>query len=361
VNITAQAFMSGGSLINTRRLRMLLGAVALTVACSANALASVRHVHLPYPNGNIDLYTTTGQCVLVVDGLVDDGAVKAFNEGLRQVQRLRCAERIVVLNSAGGAPRFAYSVADFLGKHEFDTEIVDGSICFSACSYIFLGGRKRVVGDRGKFGVHQHSREGVCALAFSDGEEKRMRAIMEKALPAPAMNRLIGIILGTDCNTMNLLSREDLGTMSIANAQESRLDKDIRQAIAAREAQVFEQFRSAARGPWTRLAGDKMLTAFTRERAEPTSGANPTLWAMISYSADKAEIMSAEVYRSHEMLNEIDCDKQTISVIRGVYTREPMGAGPVVWKTGRLSSVPVKPRSIAEVFYKEACGRPLPR
>ncbi len=353
--------MSDGSLINTCRLRMLLGAVALTLACSANALASVRHVHLPYPNGNIDLYTTTGQCVLVVDGLVDVGALKAFNEGLREVQRLRCAERIMVLNSAGGAPRLAYSVADFLGKNEFDTEIMDGSICFSACSYVFLGGRKRVVGDRGKFGVHQHSRDGVCVLAFSDGEERRMRTIMEKALPGPAMNRLIGLILGTNCAAMNFLSREDLGAMSIANTQESRINKDIRQAMAAREAQVFEQFRNTASGPWTRAAGDKVLTAFTRERTEPAPSGNPTLWAMISYSADKAEIMSGEVYRSHEMYNEIDCDKQTISVIRSVYTSEPMGAGPVVWKTGRLSHVPVKPRTTAEVFYKEACGRPLLR
>lgn len=352
--------MSGGSSINTGKLRMLLGAAALAIACSANALASVRHVHLPYANGNIDLYSTTGQCVLVIDGLLDNGAVKALNEGLRQVQHLRCAERIMVLNSAGGMPVFAYSVADFIGKHEFDTEIVNGSICFSACSYVFLGGRKRVVGDQGKFGVHQHSREGACALAFSDGEEKRMRTILEKALPAPAINRLIGIILGTDCNTMNLLSREDLGAMSIANSQESRIDRDIRQAMAAREAEVFEQFRSAVRGSWTRAAGDRVLTVFTRERAEPAPGGNPTLWAMINYSADKSEIMSGEHYRTHEMLNEVDCDRQTISVIRSVYTREPMGAGPVVWKTGRLSFVPVRPRTPAEVFYKAACGQALP-
>ena len=213
--------------------------------------------------------------------------------------------------------------------------------------------------ERGKFGVHQHSREGVCALGFSEVEERRMRTIMEKSLPAPATNRLIGLILGTDCNTMNFLTREDLEGMSITNTPVSRVNPEIRQAMATREAQVFEQFRTAARGTWTRAAGDRVLTVFTRESTETVTGGNPTVWGRVSYAADKAEQVSGEAYRTHEMLSEVDCDKQVIAVVRSVYTREPLGEGVVVWKTGRLSGVTVRPKTPAEFFYKLACGRPL--
>lgn len=347
-------------MISRRNWRTLFAMLVLTFAGHAQAQAAVQHTHRAYARGHIDLYTTTGQCVLVIDGLVDDSIIKPLNEGLQQVQRLRCPERLMVLNSAGGAPRFAYSIADFIGKHDYDTEIAGGGVCLSACAYVFLGGRRRAVEERGKFGVHQHSREGVCALGFSEVEDRRMRTIMEKSLPAPAMNRLIGLILGTDCNTMNFLSREDLDAMSIVNAPSSRVDPAIRQAMASRETQVFEQFRAAARGTWTRAAGDRVLTVYSRESAETVTGGNPTVWGRVSYAADRPERVSGEAYRTHEMLSEVDCDKQMIAVVRSVYTRESLGEGAVVWKTGSMSGVKVRPKTPAEVFYKLACGRPLP-
>ena len=41
--------------------------------------------------------------------------------------------------------------------------------------------------------------------------------------------------------------------------------------------------------------------------------------------------------------------------------REAMVAreAPVVRKTRRMAGVPVRPKTPAEVFYKQACGRPL--
>lgn len=345
---------------NNRNWRLLAAILAFMLSCHAHGFAETRPVHLAYPNGNVDLYFAANRCAIVLDGLMDAGAAKALDTGFRQMQRMGCTEPVMVFNSAGGTPAVAYLLADFLAKHAFDTAIVDGGICFSACAYAFLGGRKRFIAERGRYGVHQHSRNNVCAHAFSDAEEQRMRRIMDRSLPAPAVNRLIGIVLDTDCNTMNFLSRADLSGMSIANVQESRLDKAIQQAMANREAQVYEQFRSAARGNWTRLAGDNVLVVFAREGTQPAAGGNPTVWGLINYSADKAEMVSGERYRSHEMLNEVDCEKQTISVIRGVYTRDAMGAGPVVWKTGRLTGVAVRPKTPAEALYKQACGQPLP-
>jgi hypothetical protein len=346
-------------LINNSILQKLIAVFTIAIAATAQAQTGVQQTSHAYSRGNIDVYATAGQCVVAIDGLIDDTLIKPLNEGLQQVRRQRCTERIMVLNSAGGAPRYAYSIADFLAKQEFDTEIAGGGICFSACAYVFLGGRKRMIADGGRFGVHQHSREGVCALGFSDVEERRMRTIMEKSLAAPAVNRLIGIILATDCNTMNFIAREDLDAMTIANAQSSRISAEIRDAMVAREAQVFEQFRAAARGTWTRAAGDRTLTVYTREVAETAPGGNPAVWGRIVFSADRPERVSGQIHRTHEMLSEVDCDRQMISVIRSIYTRDPQGEGAVVWKTGRMAGVPVRAKTPAEVFYKQACGRSL--
>ena len=353
---------------NRSILRRPLAGLALALAIAVPAQAQtqtqtqtgVEQTSLAYARGNIDVYATAGQCVVVIDGLIDDTLIKPLNEGLQQMRRQRCTERIMVLNSAGGAPRYAYGIADFLAKQEFDTEIASGGICFSACAYVFLGGRKRMIADGGKFGVHQHSREGVCALGFSDVEERRMRTIMEKALVAPAVNRLIGIILATDCKTMNFIAREDLDAMTIVNLPSSRISAEIREAMVAREAQVFEQFRAAARGAWTRASGDRTLTVYTREVSETAPGGNPAVWGRIVFSADRPERVSGQIHRTHEMLSEVDCDRQMISLIRSVYTRDPEGEGAVVRKAGRMAGVPVRAKTPAEVFYKQACGRPLP-
>jgi hypothetical protein len=169
----------------------------------------------------------------------------------------------------------------------------------------------------------------------------------------------MGIILATDCNTMNFIAREDLDAMAIANAPASRISAEIREAMVAREAQVFEQFRTAARGTWTRAAGDRTLTVYTREVAETAPGGNPAIWGRIVFGADRPERVSGQIHRTHEMLSEVDCDRQMISVIRSIYTRDPQGEGAVVWKTGRMAGVPVRAKTPAEVFYKQACGKPL--
>ena len=103
-----------------------------------------------------------------------------------------------------------------------------------------------------------------------------------------------------------------------------------------------------------------MLTVFTRSTSEPRASGKPAIWGLINHAADRTESQSGEPYRSYESLQEADCEQQTLTVIRGFYTRETMGEGRVVWKTGRLAAVPVKPKTPAEVFYRLACGQPLP-
>jgi len=340
-------------------LRTRLFTQALLIAsllCCAQAQAAARHVHLPYPGGKVDVYSEAAQCVIVVEGPLDRGSAKSVSDAFRLLRPSECEQRIVVFNSAGGTPNIAYSYAELIRKNGFDTEVAKQGLCSSACTYAFLGGNRRFIDDKARFGVHQHTRKGVCTPVLTEEEDRRLRRIAEPAMPAPAIDRFIELIAATDCRTMAFLSHEVLNELSIANARQTRVSAAIQSAIEARALQEVAALRATASGPWVRAAGDSALTVFTRNAAEPPAGGKPMIWGLVNHAADRMHRQAGEHYRSFEALNEADCEKQTLTIILGVYTREAMGEGRIVWKTGRLAPTPVKPNTPAAVYYRLACG-----
>ena len=330
--------------------------IALALSTCATAFAAVRHAHIPYANGSVNVYVEAGQCVIVVDGLLDRGSVKAIADGFRQLKPSECTERIMVLNSPGGIPNIAYGVADLVRKFDFDTEVASRGLCASACTYLFLGGRNRFVDDKSRIGVHQHIRDGVCSAMLTDGEEQRLRKLVDPAMSPANVNRLIELILATDCKTMAFLSAGVISELTVANATQSKISKAIQSAMQAQDTQEIEKFRANASGSWARAGGDRVLTIYTRAIAEPRADGKPAIWGLINHIADRTESQSGEQYLSYEALHEVDCEQQQLTVLRGFYTRDAMGAGRIVWKTGRLAPTPVKPKTPAAIIYQQACG-----
>ena len=343
------------------RTRLFAQALLIvTLAYCGHALAAVRHIHLPYPGGKVDVYSEAAQCVIVVEGLLDRGSAKSVSDAFRVLRPSECVERIVVFNSAGGVPNIAYSYAELIRKNGFDTEVAKQGLCSSACAYAFLGGGRRFIDDKARFGVHQHTRKGVCSPALTEDEDRRLRRVAEPAMPVAAVDRFIELIAATDCRVMAFLSREVLNELSIVNVRQTRVSTEIQSAIEARALQEIAALRATASGPWVRAAGDTALTVFTRSAAESPAGGKPLIWGLVNHAADRMHRQAGEYYRSFEALNEADCDKQTLTVILGIYTRDAMGEGRIVWKTGRLAATAVKPRTPAEVYLRMACGSATP-
>lgn len=340
-------------------LLLLLSLLLLPVP-RAQAFADLRQARIDYPSGRVDLYVTPGQCAIALDGLLDEGAARALDSGFRRLQAMGCRSAVMLLNSSGGTPAVGYLVADFLDRLGFDTVIADGAQCFSACAYAFLGGRRRHVAPQGRFGVHQHSRGQACARELSDGETARLGAILRRALPAASARELGETIMATACTDMHVIPRAGLERLSVTNSTGPLLDAALGEAIARHEAQIHEQFRREARGPWTRVAGDRVLVVHVREAAPAQQGGAPRVWGLIEYAADQIEPMSGGAYRSQILLSEVDCVQKTIALVRGVYSREPAGEGAAVWQGGRGAPVAVQPKTPAALFYRTACGRPLP-
>jgi hypothetical protein len=336
--------------------RLLHAILALSLLCGSHALAAVRHVHLPYANGKVDFYSEASQCVIVFNGMIDKASIKAMADGFRQLPLAECSERIMVLNSLGGVPGIAYGYGELLRKYGFDTEVSSGGLCSSACAYLFLSGRKRFIDDKSRYGVHQHTREGVCSTSLTEREEQRLRKVADPSVPAQTIDRLIELIVATDCKGMSYVSPQSLVELSIANTRQSQISNSIQSAIETQELQEIERFRAAASGPWRRSGGGKTLTVFTRGVTEPPPGGRPAVWGLINHAADRVHAQTGATYRSYEALHEANCEKQTLNVILAFYTSEAMGEGRIVWKAGKLPPTPVKPKTPAEIIYKMACG-----
>ncbi len=61
--------------------------------------------------------------------------------------------KVVYLNSWGGDIDTSYEIADLIIDYELDTHAI--GVCYSACTTLFLGGRKRTLERGSKLGFHR--------------------------------------------------------------------------------------------------------------------------------------------------------------------------------------------------------------
>jgi hypothetical protein len=84
------------------------------------------------------------------------------------------------------------------------------------------------------------------------------------------------------------------------------------------------------------------------------------LRALASFYTEDVDAASGLRYRSHLTLSDIDCAQRTMTPVRGAWTREAMGEGSVLRRSGRGATQPIAARTVAAVLYRAACGKPLP-
>lgn len=89
--------------------------------------------------------------VIELNGSIDDGSALNFRRALSAAEN----PKILVLDSGGGLVDMGLLIADDVHHRGLSTIIPKGAKCYSACSYIFLGGQERLV--EGDLGVHQIS------------------------------------------------------------------------------------------------------------------------------------------------------------------------------------------------------------
>jgi hypothetical protein len=87
----------------------------------------------------------------------------AFEDGAPFQRTLRsCLDQYgkisrIELNSNGGSVRAAFIMAEEIAKYSFRTHVPAGARCISACTLVFLGGRRRTKDLEGTYEVHAYS------------------------------------------------------------------------------------------------------------------------------------------------------------------------------------------------------------
>lgn len=104
-----------------------------------------------------------GVRAMLVTGSIRDGDAARF----QQEAELLSGIEAVALHSPGGSVRDAIEIGKSVRAREWDTLMTPGTVCLSACPYIFVSGVARTAQENTAIGVHQHYfGENTMAPAF---------------------------------------------------------------------------------------------------------------------------------------------------------------------------------------------------
>lgn len=111
----------------------------------------------------IEVSQTGAQNLVSYSGPVERGDYATF---VAKVANLNNA--IVLLSSGGGDLQAGLKIGQYVREHGFITEVPKLQICASACSFIWLGGKERVVSDGARVGFHAvYLNDGVKTISSS--------------------------------------------------------------------------------------------------------------------------------------------------------------------------------------------------
>lgn len=150
--------------VSSRRFRRLASAAALLSIAFGMAAEAQQRVPMDPVNATCPLnpnWSTARQMtfrvmerpgqrpVLLAEGMVDADLIPRLSAALESFQGDE-----IWLRSSGGDARIGNQAGTLIRQGNFQTRIPAGWACFSACNFLFMGGRARYVDPGGLFIVH---------------------------------------------------------------------------------------------------------------------------------------------------------------------------------------------------------------
>jgi hypothetical protein len=86
-----------------------------------------------------------GKCVIYVSGDITAKIEPLIEKEMETLSKIDCSEKIVNLNSRGGQGFVAERVGRLIRLNDYKTQVSLGSMCSSACGFIFIGGVERII------------------------------------------------------------------------------------------------------------------------------------------------------------------------------------------------------------------------
>jgi hypothetical protein len=98
----------------------------------------------------------SGMRVLIAEGAIDSGVPARLQAALKKYEPIDQ----IWLRSPGGDARAGTEAGKLIRESLAFTRIPEGWACFSACNFVFMGGRGRIVDPGGLFVVHMFTHTG---------------------------------------------------------------------------------------------------------------------------------------------------------------------------------------------------------
>lgn len=182
-----------------------------------------------------------GERVLLAEGAIDSGVPARLEAALKKYEPIDQ----IWLRSPGGDARAGTEAGKLIRQSLAFTRIPDGWACFSACNFVFMGGRGRIVDPGGLFVVHMFTHtsnrsaieaevlrgtdntvgligdiEQDSALLASEDNDFLIRMGVSRKLLTDVMYRQKAVAeQGSDASTRRCLTQEEVFLYKVANVR----------------------------------------------------------------------------------------------------------------------------------------------
>jgi ATP-dependent protease ClpP protease subunit len=136
---------------------------------------------------------------LRLQGMIDARSALSF----RRVLAANPQAKVLVLDSPGGDVQNGLLIADDIYTRGMSTVVPKGSVCASACAYMFFAGRNRVV--QGELGVHQ-----ISGSASLENAQLNISDILDTLNKYGVDQRIFPIMFRTSADDIHFFSSDEI-------------------------------------------------------------------------------------------------------------------------------------------------------
>jgi hypothetical protein len=224
-----------------------LSCMALVASTAASATVDPRNPTCPkelnWSNNRtmqFTLRTEGGKRILLAEGAIDSALLPRLKTALERHKPID----EVWLRSPGGDARVGTEAGKLIRAALVYTRIPEGWACFSACNFMFMGGRGRIVDPGGQFVVHMFTHTGDrqaieagvmrgtddtvgligeieqdSALLASEDNDFLIRMGVSRKLLTEVMYRQSAVAAAGDGSTRRCLTQDEIWKYHVANAR----------------------------------------------------------------------------------------------------------------------------------------------
>ena len=206
------------------QLRYFAAILIFLSGCVSTEKADIDRIY-QYDGGEVVVIDDYGDCYLSIDGVITKSLEPAINQALNNLNQRECVEKIVLITSPGGDLDVAIHIGKELRAAKLSTQV--HGACESACTFIFIGGVRRIVqmhsasSKDSKFGVHQPASETFFHQCISSAKVdpqtiQKIRSYLALMLPKDGARVMYESMFKTQCMSMDYLDVNQLLKSGIA-------------------------------------------------------------------------------------------------------------------------------------------------